>query len=310
VGEDGLSLEFILCGNSTGAMKCPANSTCLPNIGDNPNNGYTSFDSYGFAMLSSFRLITQDYWENLYQLVLTAEGPFQVIYFIGVIFFGSFYLINLILAIVAMSYREQQLKAIEAAAIEEENRKAEEANKMAEQAEANCLHNNPNGEGNYNLSVSLNSLLMHKPNDQQQQQQRAHGEEQELVVFHCGTSYQTQTKWPASFKHRTNHRNNDPLQQPNSNIIVNPLDESHERLIELATNHKASTAIEFIDDDSSSYLDEIVLVANNDGNRHQTVDMDKLRVAGHGEAGASFKSTKSSSTAAAHRLKNAPQSVR
>jgi hypothetical protein len=32
-------------------------------------------------------------------------------------------LINLILAIVALSYREQQLKAIEAAAIEEENRK-------------------------------------------------------------------------------------------------------------------------------------------------------------------------------------------
>jgi hypothetical protein len=55
--------------------------------------------------------------------VLTAEGPFQVIYFIGVIFFGSFYLINLILAIVALSYREQQLKAIEAAAVEEENRK-------------------------------------------------------------------------------------------------------------------------------------------------------------------------------------------
>ena len=123
IGEDG-SENYVLCGNSSGAMKCMSNSTCLPNIGENPNNGYTSFDSYGFAMLSAFRLITQDYWENLYKLVLTAEGPFQVIYFIGVIFFGSFYLINLILAIVAMSYREQQLLAIEAAAIEEQNRKA------------------------------------------------------------------------------------------------------------------------------------------------------------------------------------------
>ena len=28
-----------------------------------------SFDSYGWAMLSCFRLMTQDYWENLYQLV-------------------------------------------------------------------------------------------------------------------------------------------------------------------------------------------------------------------------------------------------
>jgi hypothetical protein len=51
--------------------------------------------------------------------ILTAEGPFQVIYFIVVIFFGSFYLINLILAIVALSYKEQQIKAFEEAANEE-----------------------------------------------------------------------------------------------------------------------------------------------------------------------------------------------
>lgn len=55
--------------------------------------------------------------------ILTAEGPFQVIYFIAVIFFGSFYLVNLILAIVALSYNEQQLKAIEEAAVEEERKR-------------------------------------------------------------------------------------------------------------------------------------------------------------------------------------------
>ena len=58
-----------------------------------------------------------------YLQILTADGPFQVIYFIGVIFFGSFYLVNLILAIVAMSYQEQQQKAIEEAEKEEERRK-------------------------------------------------------------------------------------------------------------------------------------------------------------------------------------------
>jgi hypothetical protein len=41
---------------------------CLP-VGSNPNFGYTSFDNYMFAMLSSFRLLTQDFWENLYFLV-------------------------------------------------------------------------------------------------------------------------------------------------------------------------------------------------------------------------------------------------
>lgn len=38
--------------------------------GRNPNYGYTSFDSFGWAFLTLFRLMTQDYWENLYMLVL------------------------------------------------------------------------------------------------------------------------------------------------------------------------------------------------------------------------------------------------
>lgn len=37
--------------------------------GRNPNFGYTSFDTFGWAFLSLFRLMTQDYWENLYQQV-------------------------------------------------------------------------------------------------------------------------------------------------------------------------------------------------------------------------------------------------
>lgn len=37
--------------------------------GDNPNFGYTSFDTFLSALLSLFRLLAQDYWENLYMLV-------------------------------------------------------------------------------------------------------------------------------------------------------------------------------------------------------------------------------------------------
>jgi hypothetical protein len=39
--------------------------------GRNPNYGYTSFDTFSWAFLALFRLMTQDYWENLYQLVST-----------------------------------------------------------------------------------------------------------------------------------------------------------------------------------------------------------------------------------------------
>ncbi|XP_055922912.1 sodium channel protein para isoform X23 [Eupeodes corollae] len=124
--NDGLT--YPLCGNSSGAGQCEEDYVCLQGFGDNPNYGYTSFDSFGWAFLSAFRLMTQDYWENLYQLVLRAAGPWHMLFFIVIIFLGSFYLVNLILAIVAMSYDELQKKAEEEEAAEEEAiREAEEA---------------------------------------------------------------------------------------------------------------------------------------------------------------------------------------
>ncbi|CAF3844090.1 unnamed protein product [Rotaria sordida] len=60
---------FLLCGNESGSTKCPPGYVCWKDRGKNPDFGYTSFDNYGWAMLACFRLMTQDYWENLYQLV-------------------------------------------------------------------------------------------------------------------------------------------------------------------------------------------------------------------------------------------------
>ena len=57
------------------------------------------------------------------QGVLRTAGPWHIIFFLLIIFLGSFYLVNLILAIVAMSYDELQKKAEEeeeAALLEEE----------------------------------------------------------------------------------------------------------------------------------------------------------------------------------------------
>ncbi|XP_053952366.1 sodium channel protein para isoform X17 [Anastrepha ludens] len=124
--DDGYS--FPLCGNISGAGQCSDEYVCLQGFGPNPNYGYTSFDSFGWAFLSAFRLMTQDFWEDLYQLVLRAAGPWHMLFFIVIIFLGSFYLVNLILAIVAMSYDELQKKAEEEEAAEEEAiREAEEA---------------------------------------------------------------------------------------------------------------------------------------------------------------------------------------
>lgn len=48
-----------------------------------------SFDNYGWAMLDCFRLMTQDYWENLYLLVKEKQLNFMyvhhAIFFLGTI---------------------------------------------------------------------------------------------------------------------------------------------------------------------------------------------------------------------------------
>lgn len=48
--------------------QCPEGFLCIK-AGRNPDYGYTSFDTFSWAFLSLFRLMTQDYWENLYQQV-------------------------------------------------------------------------------------------------------------------------------------------------------------------------------------------------------------------------------------------------
>jgi voltage-gated sodium channel type IV alpha len=51
------------------SRSCPEGYVCLPNVGGNPNYGYTSFDNLLWSMLTTFQLITLDYWENVYNKV-------------------------------------------------------------------------------------------------------------------------------------------------------------------------------------------------------------------------------------------------
>uniref|UniRef100_H0VCL0 Sodium channel protein n=1 Tax=Cavia porcellus TaxID=10141 RepID=H0VCL0_CAVPO len=118
--------DALLCGNSSDAGHCPEGYECMK-AGRNPNYGYTSYDTFSWAFLALFRLMTQDYWENLFQLTLRAAGKTYMIFFVVIIFLGSFYLINLILAVVAMAYAEQN-----EATLAEDQEKEEEFQQMLE----------------------------------------------------------------------------------------------------------------------------------------------------------------------------------
>ncbi|KAF5893920.1 sodium channel protein type 4 subunit alpha B-like isoform X2, partial [Clarias magur] len=104
-------VEPMLCGNSTDAGMCPEGYMCMK-AGANPNYGYTSYDTFGWSFLALFRLMMLDFWENLFQLTLRSAGKSYMIFFVVTMFVVSFYLINLILAVVATACAEKNEEAI------------------------------------------------------------------------------------------------------------------------------------------------------------------------------------------------------
>uniref|UniRef100_A0A8C6J0X2 Sodium channel protein n=1 Tax=Melopsittacus undulatus TaxID=13146 RepID=A0A8C6J0X2_MELUD len=130
------SSEILLCGN-----ECPQNYICRK-IGKNPDFGYTSFDHFGWAFLSLFRLMTQDYWERLYRQTIRTSGKSYVLFFMAVIFLCSFYLFNLILAVVTLAYKEQNK------ALEEKEKLLQDAYQVLEEEQMLAT-----GEGNKALHV-------------------------------------------------------------------------------------------------------------------------------------------------------------
>uniref|UniRef100_A0A8D2M3P9 Sodium channel protein n=1 Tax=Zonotrichia albicollis TaxID=44394 RepID=A0A8D2M3P9_ZONAL len=127
------SSDILLCG--PGGGDCPPGYKCCK-IGPNPDYGFTSFDTFGWAFLSLFRLMTQDYWERLYQQTLRASGKVYVVFFMMVIFLGSFYLVNLILAVVTMAYEDQNKATI--AETEAKERKFREAMELLQKEQEVC----------------------------------------------------------------------------------------------------------------------------------------------------------------------------
>ncbi|XP_077873648.1 sodium channel protein type 1 subunit alpha isoform X2 [Ictidomys tridecemlineatus] len=195
-------LDALLCGNSSDAGQCPEGYMCVK-AGRNPNYGYTSFDTFSWAFLSLFRLMTQDFWENLYQLTLRAAGKTYMIFFVLVIFLGSFYLINLILAVVAMAYEEQNQATMEEAEQKEAEfqqmleqlKKQQEAAQQAAAATTSEHSREPSAAGRLSDSSSEASKLSSKSakerrnrRKKRKQKEQSGGEEKDEDEFHKSES--------------------------------------------------------------------------------------------------------------------------
>jgi len=43
----------------------------MSNAGPNPDHGYTTFDNIGWSLVMALQILTMDFWENLYDKVLS-----------------------------------------------------------------------------------------------------------------------------------------------------------------------------------------------------------------------------------------------
>uniref|UniRef100_A0A3B4VQU5 Sodium channel protein type 4 subunit alpha B-like n=1 Tax=Seriola dumerili TaxID=41447 RepID=A0A3B4VQU5_SERDU len=101
-----MTLDALVCGNSSDAGRCPEGFSCLK-TDSNPNYSFTSYDSFGWSLLSVFRLMMGDFWEDLFLLMTNGAGTYTTIIFLVLVFPSCFLLLSLILALVARVTVEQ-----------------------------------------------------------------------------------------------------------------------------------------------------------------------------------------------------------
>ena len=78
---------------------CNAGYHCV-DTGINPNHGFTSFDHFGYAVLIVFQCLTLEGWVDIMYIVQDVSSDFGCIYFILLVLLGSYFVLNLALAVI------------------------------------------------------------------------------------------------------------------------------------------------------------------------------------------------------------------
>ncbi|XP_053174295.1 voltage-dependent L-type calcium channel subunit alpha-1D isoform X3 [Scomber japonicus] len=91
---------------------CTINSTVCREGWQGPNNGITNFDNFLFAMLTVFQCITMEGWTDVLYWMNDAMG-FELpwIYFVSLVIFGSFFVLNLVLGVLSGEFSKEREKA-------------------------------------------------------------------------------------------------------------------------------------------------------------------------------------------------------
>ncbi|XP_029912124.1 voltage-dependent L-type calcium channel subunit alpha-1D isoform X2 [Myripristis murdjan] len=100
------------CAVSGHGRHCLLNGTVCREGWHGPNNGITNFDNFLFAMLTVFQCITMEGWTDVLYWMNDAMG-FELpwVYFVSLVIFGSFFVLNLVLGVLSGEFSKEREKA-------------------------------------------------------------------------------------------------------------------------------------------------------------------------------------------------------
>uniref|UniRef100_A0A6I8NQP9 Voltage-dependent L-type calcium channel subunit alpha n=1 Tax=Ornithorhynchus anatinus TaxID=9258 RepID=A0A6I8NQP9_ORNAN len=100
------------CALSSGHGRQCANGTVCRAGWDGPKHGITNFDNFAFAMLTVFQCITMEGWTDVLYWVRDAMGyELPWVYFVSLVIFGSFFVLNLVLGVLSGEFSKEREKA-------------------------------------------------------------------------------------------------------------------------------------------------------------------------------------------------------
>ncbi|KPP75756.1 voltage-dependent L-type calcium channel subunit alpha-1C-like, partial [Scleropages formosus] len=90
----------------------PQNTTKCEMGWAGPNDGITNFDNFAFAMLTVFQCITMEGWTDVLYWMQDAMGyELPWVYFVSLVIFGSFFVLNLVLGVLSGEFSKEREKA-------------------------------------------------------------------------------------------------------------------------------------------------------------------------------------------------------
>uniref|UniRef100_A0A670YBC9 Voltage-dependent L-type calcium channel subunit alpha n=1 Tax=Pseudonaja textilis TaxID=8673 RepID=A0A670YBC9_PSETE len=99
------------CAFSGHGRECTVNNSECRGKWDGPNGGITNFDNFFFAMLTVFQCITMEGWTDVLYWVNAVGHELPWVYFVSLVIFGSFFVLNLVLGVLSGEFSKEREKA-------------------------------------------------------------------------------------------------------------------------------------------------------------------------------------------------------